>query len=367
MPPIFRPNSTRLTKEYDELNEAEGADESGEENPAPRRDHRRMEEIEGGEKTWQPDTLAIAGAVVTIGHDGKAEIHYGYVKPEDAPKKKPKAKTVTNPEDGTVTTVEAEGFTLSAALTESLTAHRTAALGAALIDNPGVALAAVVHSLALQAFYNGHSRDTCLQITASETTLRDVQDSPPAPCGNAPTSNGALAFPAIRTISGRGALSSRRTRCSIFSPVAPPAPSTPSRPKPTAPTTNGCFMRTACRRAAARHGRMVQTHGGELLQPHRQARHSGRASGGERRDRPGMGQDEEIRTRRPRGTRTGRHRLASRSSETPGIKNPYRRTKGGGRAPPASFLFLSPSFFRWGFFFSRGGRPRPPFFFSCLG
>jgi ParB family transcriptional regulator, chromosome partitioning protein len=66
---------------------------------------------------------------------------------------------------------------MSAALTESLTAHRTAAIGAALIDNPAVALAAVVHSLALQAFYNGHSRDTCLQITGSETALRDVQDS----------------------------------------------------------------------------------------------------------------------------------------------------------------------------------------------
>ena len=40
-----------------------------------------------------------------------------------------------------------------------------------------MALAAVVHSLALQAFYNGHSRNTCLQITASETALRDVQGS----------------------------------------------------------------------------------------------------------------------------------------------------------------------------------------------
>jgi ParB family transcriptional regulator, chromosome partitioning protein len=166
-----------LTKEYDELNEAEGDDESGEENPRLDEITRRMEEIEGGEKSWQPDTLAIAGAVVAIGHDGKAEIHYGYVKPEDAPKKKPKVKTVTNSEDGTVTTVVEEGVTMSAALTESLTAHRTAALGAALIDNPGVALAAVVHSLALQAFYNGHSRDTCLQITGSETALREVEGS----------------------------------------------------------------------------------------------------------------------------------------------------------------------------------------------
>ena len=35
---------------------------------------------------------------------------------------------------------------MSAALTESLTAHRTAAISAALTGNPAVALAAVVHS-----------------------------------------------------------------------------------------------------------------------------------------------------------------------------------------------------------------------------
>jgi ParB family chromosome partitioning protein len=136
-----------------------------------------MAEIEGGEKTWQPDTIAIAGAVVSIGHDGNAEINYGYVKPEDTPKKKPKGKTVTNPEDGTVTTVEEVAFTMSAALTESLTAHRTAALGAALIDNPAVALAAVVYSMALQVFYNGRSRDTCVQITAETASLRGVEQS----------------------------------------------------------------------------------------------------------------------------------------------------------------------------------------------
>jgi ParB family chromosome partitioning protein len=167
-----------LTKEYDELAEAECADDSAEANPRLDEIAYRIEEIEGGEKSWQPDTLAIAGAVVTIGHDGKADIHYGYVKPEDAPKKKPNVKTVTNPEDGTVTTVEEEGFTPSAALTESLTAHRTAAISAALTGNSGVALAAVVHGMALQVFHDGHSGDTSLQITALKTTLRDLQDAP---------------------------------------------------------------------------------------------------------------------------------------------------------------------------------------------
>jgi hypothetical protein len=77
----------------------------------------------------------MAGAVVSIGHDGKAEIHYGYVKPEDAPEKKPKVKSITNPEDGTVT--EANGFTLSAALTESLTAQRIAALAEREVADTG--------------------------------------------------------------------------------------------------------------------------------------------------------------------------------------------------------------------------------------
>ncbi len=165
-----------LTKEYDELNEAEWADDSGGENPRLDEITRRMEEIEGGEKSWQPDTLAIAGAVVAIGHDGKAEIHYGYVKPEDAPKKKPKANSAATGEDGTATGAE-ETFSLPAGLIESLTAQRSAAIAASLKDSPGVALAAVVHGMVLQIFYNGHSRDTSLQITASKAALRDVQDA----------------------------------------------------------------------------------------------------------------------------------------------------------------------------------------------
>jgi ParB family chromosome partitioning protein len=166
-----------LNAEYEKLNEAEWDDESGEENPRLDEITRRIEELDDREKSWQPDTLAMAGAVVTIGHDGKAEILYGLVKPEDAPKKKPKVKTVTNPEDGTVTSVEEAGFTMSAALTESLTGHRSAAIAASLQDSPGVALAAVVHGMALQIFYNGHSEDTSLKITASEAALHDVDGS----------------------------------------------------------------------------------------------------------------------------------------------------------------------------------------------
>jgi ParB family transcriptional regulator, chromosome partitioning protein len=166
-----------LSREYDELVEAEWSDESGEENPRLDEITRRMEEIEGGEKSWLPETIAMAGAVVTIDYDGKADIHYGYVKPEDAPKKKPKEKTADTGDGGTDTGGD-EALALSAALTESLTGHRSAAISAALTGNPAVALVAMVHSMALQVFYNGHSRDTSLQISASIAALRDVQEAP---------------------------------------------------------------------------------------------------------------------------------------------------------------------------------------------
>ena len=165
-----------LNAEYEKLNEAEWDDESGEENPRLDEITRRIEELDDREKSWQPETLAMAGAVVTIGHDGKAEIHYGFVKPEDAPKKKAEAKTTVTGADGTVTETE-DAAVLSAALTENLTAHRSAAIAASLKDSPGVALAAVVHGMALQIFYNGHSDDTSLKITASKAALRDVQGS----------------------------------------------------------------------------------------------------------------------------------------------------------------------------------------------
>ena len=66
---------------------------------------------------------------------------------------------------------------LSASLTESLTAYQSAAISAALKDSPGIALAAVVHGMALQVFFNGRSRDTSLQITATSSLLHRVQNS----------------------------------------------------------------------------------------------------------------------------------------------------------------------------------------------
>jgi ParB family chromosome partitioning protein len=133
----------------------------------------RIEALEDRPDVWPAETLAIAGAVVTLGHDGEASIHFGYVKPEDRPEKPAKPKAAS--EDG-----RAGGETLSASLIESLTAHRSAAITAAMMERPDVALAATVHTMALQVFYDSCRGDTALQITASTASHHRVAESPAA-------------------------------------------------------------------------------------------------------------------------------------------------------------------------------------------
>jgi ParB family chromosome partitioning protein len=59
----------------------------------------------------------------------------------------------------------------SAALIEDLTAHRTAALQARLADNPKIALAAVVHALALDVFYIAARTGSVVRIAPSVACL----------------------------------------------------------------------------------------------------------------------------------------------------------------------------------------------------
>ena len=132
----------------------------------------RVDELEDREGAWPAETLAIAGAVVSLGFHGEADIHYGYVKPEDAPK-----KTKHKAGDGS----KADRSPLPASLVESLTAYRSAALTAVLIERPDIALAAAVHAMALPVFYNNGARDlTALRITAQAASLHRVEESPAA-------------------------------------------------------------------------------------------------------------------------------------------------------------------------------------------
>ena len=109
------------------------------------------------ELAFAADDKAISGVIVTIDHEGELDIIDGLVRQEDRAAAK-KKKAEANGEDGDAPPC------FSSKLIEDLTAHRTAALQAMLADNPKVALAAVVHAMALGVFYD--ERDASrLQIT----------------------------------------------------------------------------------------------------------------------------------------------------------------------------------------------------------
>lgn len=94
---------------------------------------------------WSKEQMARAGVIVTLEYSGKAKVHRGLVHPDDRMRgdgKKAKAKGKKEV-DGPA---EAEG--LSNSLVEFLTAHKSAALAAMLLDLHGLALAAVVHAMA---------------------------------------------------------------------------------------------------------------------------------------------------------------------------------------------------------------------------
>ena len=86
----------------------------------------RIHELEERERVWSPETLANAGVIITLGFDGEADIHDGYVRPEDR-----RTAAKADDENGAAK-VKTGG--LSASLIESLTAHRSAALNAELIS-----------------------------------------------------------------------------------------------------------------------------------------------------------------------------------------------------------------------------------------
>lgn len=133
----------------------------------------RIHELDDREEVWSPETLRIAGAIVSVGYDGSPEIHRGFVKPEDMPEE----TSDDSAEDGASVPAERDASALSSALIESLTAHRSAALSAALLDHPEVALALLVERLAHPVFYNGPYGDGVLQITPRVASFHRVEGS----------------------------------------------------------------------------------------------------------------------------------------------------------------------------------------------
>lgn len=153
----------RLNEEYDALfnsdqeTDADEPDRLGE-------IEARIAELEHRETAYSPETKSIAGALLTIRHDGTLEVMRGLVRPEDMPEDEqvqPSARPKERPE-------------FSSALVESLTAARSAAIGAALAENTSVALAAVVHGLAMSVFHS-YRAEKCVKVSG---TVRHYPEEP---------------------------------------------------------------------------------------------------------------------------------------------------------------------------------------------
>lgn len=164
-----------LQAEYTALNDAWYASDADE---APERLdelEKLIADIEDREGAWTPEQLAIGGAVVSLDHAGKVKIERGFVKPEDMPKQSKKTKTANGSGDTTAESVEPETSGLSAVLVESLTAHRSAALAATLLDAPDKGLSTIVYALVLDIFDHGHG--TVLELSGKTQPLNLVEGS----------------------------------------------------------------------------------------------------------------------------------------------------------------------------------------------
>lgn len=124
----------------------------------------RIDDLESTSATWPARTLAVAGAVVSLAYDGEVRIERGLVRKEDAKL----AAQLAAGEEVSAPTAKPE---FSSGLIESLTAHKSAALSAVLCTHPDVALAAIVHTLLLRAFYPGHGDDSCLKLSIGSAAL----------------------------------------------------------------------------------------------------------------------------------------------------------------------------------------------------
>lgn len=125
----------------------------------------QMDALTGTAEIWPDADKAVAGVVVALERDGSVLIARGLVRAEDA-------KRVFADRESAERTPPVRADGLSARLVEDLTAERTAAIRAVMMDNKKVSLAALAHTLALPVFYGNRMRDeSCLDIALMSRNL----------------------------------------------------------------------------------------------------------------------------------------------------------------------------------------------------
>lgn len=141
-----------------------------------------LDAIEDGRTVPHPEQERLAGALVSIGDDGKVHIERGLLKPEDA-KRFARARSENGDKEEA-----SDPRHHSAALVRRLTAHRTLALQAALMQRPEVALVGLTHRLVLRTLFMGAGwSDSAVRIDPEAVLLQQ----------HAPDIDGCKAYAAI--------------------------------------------------------------------------------------------------------------------------------------------------------------------------
>lgn len=153
----------RLSTEYDNLVETEEPDEDMLDEL-----QQQIDALSETALSWSPETLAMAGALVTLDHDGDLRIERGLIRKEDMPKASARSE---QSDDSDPADAEAHDPGLSPKLIEDLTAEKSAGIAAELIGSPNVALTAVVHALLLEVFHPGYSTHSCLRLRVQHPGL----------------------------------------------------------------------------------------------------------------------------------------------------------------------------------------------------
>lgn len=130
---------------------------------------------------YSDEIKATCGVVISVGQHGEPAFVCGLLKKED---ERAVARPAAEPQSGTVepsSEIEAEPAAYSAALLETLTQHKTAAIAAEVSRQPAIALAALVHALVLSEFgldLKLYRSATCVQISTREPCLDGASHSP---------------------------------------------------------------------------------------------------------------------------------------------------------------------------------------------
>jgi ParB family chromosome partitioning protein len=154
-----------LEAEHDEI--ANSGMDDDEEAAELSRIEAEIDRLRGPER-YSPEDVATGGAFIFIGHDGKPRVERGYVRPEDESAEDGEASGNDAPASPPA---EKAAPGLSEKLVADLTSHRTAGLRNTLAQSPDIALVAVIHALAAEAFFHGGGNCSCLQISLNSEYL----------------------------------------------------------------------------------------------------------------------------------------------------------------------------------------------------